>query len=97
MCYQNRTNTLASDIRTGTLNWAFKKARDKAGIDSRYSFHCLRHSAATHLHERGGNMEVIRDALGHRRADTTREYARATGKMFEALDHPISGFSVLRS
>ena len=79
-------------IRTGTLNQAFKKARDKAGIDSRYSFHSLRHSAATHLHERGGNMEAIRDALGHRRADTTREYARATGKMFEALDHPISGF-----
>ena len=84
-------------IRTGTLNQAFKKARDKAGIDSRYSFHSLRHSAATHLHERGGNMEAIRDALGHRRADTTREYARATGKMFEALDHPISGFPVLRN
>ena len=59
-------------IRTGTLNQAFKKARDKAGIDSRFSFHCLRHSTATHLHERGANMEVIRDALGHRRADTTR-------------------------
>ena len=84
-------------IRTGTLNWAFKKARDKAGIDRRYSFHCLRHSTATHLHERGGNMEVIRDVLGHRRADTTREYARATGKMFDALDHPISGFTVLRN
>ena len=42
-------------------------------------------------------MEAIRDALGHRRADTTREYARATGKMFEALDHPISGFPVLRN
>ena len=47
-------------IRTGTLNQAFKKARDKAGIDSRYSFHSLRHSAATHLHERGGNMEAMR-------------------------------------
>ena len=83
-------------IRTGTLNQAFKKARDKAGIDSRFSFHCLRHSTATHLHERGANMEVIRDALGHRRADTTREYARATAKMFEGLDHPVSGFPVLR-
>ena len=83
-------------IRTGTLNQAFKKARDKAGIDSRFSFHCLRHSTATHLHERGANMEAIRDALGHRRADTTREYARATAKMFEGLDHPVSGFPVLR-
>ena len=84
-------------IPTPTLQWAFKKARERAGIDSRYSFHCLRHSAATHLHERGGNMEVIRDMLGHRRADTTREYARSTPKMFEGLDHPISGFPVLRN
>ena len=25
-----------------------------------------------------------------------REYARATSKMFESLDHPISGFAALR-
>ena len=84
-------------IRTGTLQAAFKRARELAGIDSRYTFHCLRHSTATHLHERGANMEVIRDALGHRRADTTREYARSTARMFEGLDHPVSGFSVLRN
>ena len=83
-------------IRTGDLHLAFKKARDRAGVDSRYTFHCLRHSAATHLHERGANMEVIRDMLGHRRADTTREYARSTARMFEGLDHPISDFPLLR-
>lgn len=84
-------------IQTAALHWAFKKARERAGISSRHTFHCLRHSAATHLHERGANMEVIRDALGHRSADTTREYARSTAKMFEGLDHPISGFPLLRS
>jgi len=83
-------------IRTCDLHVAFRKARERAGVDSRYTFHCLRHSAATHLHERGGNMEVIRDMLGHRRADTTREYARATARMFEGLDHPISDFAPLR-
>ena len=79
------------------LHRAFKQARDKLGIDPRHTFHSLRHSAATHLLERGGDIEVIRDALGHRNADTTRDYARATGKMFETLDHPLSGFPVLRS
>ena len=62
-----------------------------------HTFHCLRHSAATHLHERGGSIDVIQDVLGHRNADTTRRYARATGKMFQTLDHPISGFAVLRA
>ena len=42
-------------------------------------------------------MDVIRDLLGHRSADTTRGYARATGKMFEGLDHPVSGFAPLHS
>ena len=79
-------------IRTATLQEAFRKARVRAGITSHYTFHCLRHSAATHLHERGGDMEVIRDMLGHRRADTTRAYARCTAKMFEGLDHPVSDF-----
>ncbi len=83
-------------IPTATLNLAFKRARERAGIASRHTFHCLRHSAATHLHERGGNMEVIRDMLGHRRADTTREYARSTPRMFEGLDHPVSDFLAAR-
>ena len=74
-----------------------QEARERVGIAPSHSFHSLRHSAATHLLERGGNIEVIRDGLGHRSADTTRVYARATGKMFEALDHPLSGFPVLRS
>ena len=84
-------------MRTQALHFAFKKARDKVGIDPRHTFHSRRHSTATHLLERGADIEVIRDALGHRSADTTRGYARATGKMFEALDHPLSGFPVLHS
>ena len=83
-------------IKEGTMTCAFNKARDAAGIDARHSFHSLRHSAATHWHERGGDIEVIRDVLGHRNADTTRCYARATGKMFEQLEHPLSGFALLR-
>ncbi len=82
---------------TQALHRAFKQARDKLGIDPRLTLHSLRHSVATHLLERGADIEVIRDALGHRSADTTRDYARATGKMFETLDHPLSGFPVLRS
>ena len=84
-------------IKEATLTFAFNKARERAGIDRSHTFHCLRHSAATHLHERGGSIDVIQDVLGHRNADTTRRYARATGKMFQTLDHPISGFAVLRA
>ena len=82
-------------IKGATLRRAFSEARSRAGINRSFKFHDLRHSAATHWHERGGSIDVIQDALGHRNADTTRAYARATGKMFEALDHPVSGFSFM--
>ena len=84
-------------MSAAVLHRAFKKARERIGIAPCHSFHSLRHSTATHLLERGGNIEVIRDALGHRSADTTRGYARATGTMFAALDHPVSGFPVLHN
>ena len=45
-------------MRTQALHFAFKKARDKVGIDPRHTFHSLRHSTATHLLERGADIEV---------------------------------------
>ena len=77
-------------IKQNTLRQAFNRARDLAGIASHHTFHGLRHSAATHLFEAGGNIDVIQDAMGHRSADTTRNYARATSAMFKDLSHPIS-------
>ena len=84
-------------VKNATLNFAFLQARDRAGIHRRHTFHSLRHSAATHMHERGGDINVIQDALGHRNAETTRGYARATGKMFETLSHPVSDFALARA
>ncbi len=84
-------------VKAGTLRVAFKAARDRAGTDRSASFHALGHSAATHWHERGGSIDVIQDAPGHRNADTTRACARATGKTFEALDHPVTGFRLLNA
>ncbi|MDE2913791.1 MAG: tyrosine-type recombinase/integrase [Paracoccaceae bacterium] len=84
-------------IKAATLRRAFNATRDRAGIDQGTSCHALRHSAAAHWHERGGSIDVIQDALGHRNSDTTRACARATGKMFEALNRPVSGFSLLNA
>ena len=82
-------------ISTDSLRKAFNTARDRVGISDKHTFHALRHSFAAHVHERGGSIDVIQDALGHRQSDTTRGYARATGRMFASLDHPLSGSAVL--
>ena len=90
-------NAPEAPICTDSLRKAFNTARDRVGISDRYTFHCLRHSFAAHVHERGGSIDVIQDALGHRKSDTTRGYARATGRMFASLDHPLSGSALIAS
>lgn len=43
---------------------------------SHYGPHALRHACATHLLAQGLTMKEIGDHLGHRKADTTRVYAK---------------------
>ena len=72
-----------------SLRAAFNKSRDRGGLDRGVTFHCLRHAIATHLYERGAQISVVQDYLGHKSPKTTRVYARATNVMYRTLDHPV--------
>ncbi len=70
-----------------TAQKIFQVAKAKAGICKEVSFHCLRHSFATHLLEKGIDIKYIKDLLGHFDIRTTERYLHVQK---EKLIHIVS-------
>lgn len=51
-----------------------KRIAKKAGIEKNVYPHLLRHSYATYLVERGINLEIVKNLLGHSDIQTTTFY-----------------------
>jgi len=58
---------------------SFNKAREAAGIKD-FRFHDLRHTVATRLVEKGIDLLVVKDILGHSNIETTMRYAHPIPK-----------------
>ncbi len=54
----------------------FARWFQEAGIDRQVSLHSLRHTFATRLYEKTGDLHLVQRALGHRQITTTEVYAR---------------------
>ncbi len=62
------------NLSESTLNNIIKQGVKKAGINKNISFHTLRHSFATHLLEKGVNLRLIQQFMGHTSLKTTSLY-----------------------
>lgn len=59
------------------LKSIFERAVKAAGIED-FSFHDLRHTCATRLLRRRGNIRLVKELLGHEDINTTLKYAHVT-------------------
>jgi integrase/recombinase XerD len=73
-----------------TLQKTFKIVLLQSGIHKEASIHTLRHSYATHLLERGINLRVIQELLGHQNPQTTARYTHLTDKSFHKLTETVN-------
>jgi site-specific recombinase XerD len=86
-------HSLAHDggpVTRSSLQSAFRRAVQRAGINKRAHVHTLRHSYATHLLEANFNLRVIQDHLGHRSPRTTAIYTHLTHEVRASLTEPLN-------
>ena len=62
----------------------FARCLQQAGISRPFSIHSLRHTFATRLYRKTGDLYLVQRALGHRQIATTEVYARVSDNALKA-------------
>ena len=74
---------------TRTIQQIFTNAKRKSGLQKEVGIHCLRHSFATHLLEKGTDIKYIKDLLGHFNIKTTERYLHVSKKALVNIVSPL--------
>ena len=96
-----RTAAVFLNARGGQLTrqgaWLIVRAAgERAGLGDRIYPHVLRHSCATHMLDRGADIRVVQELLGHASLSTTQVYTKVSPERLKAVyeaAHPRASFA----
>jgi integrase len=97
----------AKDILTRRLPWRFTKyplrywwdrAKERMGLaeDEEFVLHACRHTTATRLVERGVNLRVVQQFMGHKSIQTTLRYAHISDELLTEAASRLSHLDFIR-
>ncbi|MEM7166963.1 MAG: tyrosine recombinase XerC [Planctomycetota bacterium] len=78
-------NRFGRRISDRSIRKILDKYISQIGLDRRTSPHSLRHSFATHLLDRGANLRVVQELLGHKHLATTQIYTHLTHERLQEV------------
>lgn len=77
-----------------TMECIIKNSAAKAGIKKNVSFHTLRHCFATHLLEKGVNIRIIQEFMGHVSLKTTAIYLHLVNVQPCGISSPLDSMDI---
>ena len=78
------------NMTTRNVQAIIKKTAERAGINKKVTPHKLRHSFATHLLEKGTDVRIIQELLGHSNLQTTQIYTHVTKDTIKKVKSPLN-------
>ena len=77
---------------TSSIRKVFLKAKNNVNIIKPATVHTLRHSYATHLLEKGTDIRLIQQLLGHKNIKTTLIYTHVSISLIQNIQSPFDSF-----